>query len=155
MNTKKIFIFFFMLCVLSLSVYARSKAMYVCVKEAKLKSSTGYFAKTLGTLKYADKVKIIEKRGNWAKVSLFAKPSKKGWIPLSSLTRKKLIAKKKGTSASTEELALAGKGLTEGSGNQFKSNDRNYKAVKKVESMQVNAGELESFINKGSLKAGE
>ncbi len=155
MRTKKIFIFAFMLFALSMSVHARSKAMYVCVKDAQLKNGTGYFAKTCGTLHYADKVKLIEKKGKWAKVSSVKKPSLKGWLPLASLTRKRLIAKNKGTSANTDELALAGKGLTEGSGNQFKNNGRNYKAVKKVESMHANMNELEDFIDNGSLKAGE
>ncbi len=156
MKNKRSIVFVFVIFALSMSLHARSKAMYVCVKQAQLKTSTAYFAKTCGTLKYADKVKIIEKKGKWVKVSSLAKPSLKGWILMSSLTRKRLIAKKHGTSANTNELALAGKGLTEGSGNEFKTKGvRNYAAVNAIEKINIKDSSLEKFIVDGKLKAGE
>ncbi len=155
-NMKKILIFAFMLFAISASAYAKSKAMYVCVKQAQLKTGTGFFARTCGTLKYADKVNIIEKNGKWAKVSSARKPSLKGWLPIKSLTRKKLIAKSKGTSANTDELALAGKGLTEGTGNEFKSRGkRDYKGVNAIEAINTPPYQLKKFIDDGKLKVGE
>ncbi len=153
---KKIFTVIFILCAVAISAHAKPRTMYVSVKEAQLKSGTGFFAKKTGSVKYADKVSVLEEEGKWAKISLVSKPSVSGWILKSSLTRKKLIAGTAKTSASTKELALAGKGLTEGSGNEFKtSGAKNYSGVDYVEKNKTTKKELHSFIVDGKLKDGE
>ncbi len=153
---KRILAIIFMLCVVGLSVYAAPKTMYVSVKEAQLKNGTGFFAKETGTVKYADKVSVLDEDGKWVKISVYSKPSVSGWILKSSLTKKKLIANKSKTSASTKELALAGKGLTEGSGNEFKtSGAKNYSGVDYVEKNKTTKPQLHSFIVDGKLKDGE
>ncbi len=156
MKIKKYFIFILMIFAMTFSLYAKSKTMYVCVKKAQLKTSTAYFAKACGQVRYADEVKVMETKGKWARVGLMSRPSVEGWIALKSLTRKKLIKKKKSSSASTDELALAGKGLTEGTGNEFKTKgNRNYRAVNTIESMDANNYQLKAFIDRGKLKDGE
>lgn len=152
------------LCMLCLSflfvtaVFAQtfSKKMYVNIKEAALKNGTGFFAKTVALVKYGDAVYVLEENGKWLKVSLVSDSSVSGWISAANVTKKKIKgAYSDKTSANANELSLAGKGLTEGTGTEFKSGGKNYTAVEKVERIKTQPEELQNFIQAGNLKDGE
>lgn len=133
-----------------------NKRMYVNIKEVQIKSGTGFFSKKIASANYGDAVYILQEKGKWVKISLVSSTSISGWVPASNLTKKKITnSYDDKTSANAKELALAGKGLTEGTGKEFKSSGKNYPAVEKVEAIAVSMNELQQFIQSGNLKDGE
>jgi hypothetical protein len=66
------------------------------------------------------------------------------------LSKRKLISSFNNFSATTDELALAGKGFSS-SDNWGKSN-ANYDAVKQIEGQIISNEELLNFIQEGELK---
>lgn len=153
------------LCALALcagTVFAASfksgAKLYVSVKSTALKSGTGFFAKSVGTVSYGDNVIVLESNSKKTKVRLASNASVSGWISNGSLTNKKIT--KSGSSsvnASSNELALAGKGFSEEAEKAFKSSNGslNYAEVDKIEKITVSESELSSFISEGHLKGGE
>ncbi len=147
---------FFFLLVTAVFAQTSSKKMYVNIKEVELKNSTGFFGKTVARAKYGDAVYVLEENGKWLKVSLVSNSSVSGWVPAANLTKKKIKdAYSDKASANANELSLAGKGLTEGTGTEFKSDGKNYNAVEKVERIKTQPNELQNFIQTGNLKDGE
>lgn len=150
-----VFIFFFVFALLSAE--KSSTKMYINVKESWIKSSSGVFAKNIAIVKYGEQVYLLQEKGKWARISLFSNHNIMGWIPKANLTKKKIVGSfDKKTSAESKELALAGKGLTQGSGSEFSSSGRkNYAAVDSIEKINVGLNDLQVFIREGSLKEGE
>ncbi|AIN93781.1 hypothetical protein [Treponema putidum] len=134
-----------------------SKKMYVNIKETWIKSDAGFFAKNVMMVRYGEQVYLLEEKGKWMKVSPVSNPDLVGWLPTANLTRKKIVGSfDKKTSAEAKELALAGKGLTEGSGSEFSaSGKKNYEAVDSVEAIKISQNDLQLFIKEGLLKDGE
>lgn len=148
----------FFACALFAASFKTNATVYVSVKSTSLKSSTGFFAKKIGTVTYGDALIVLESNSKKSRVRLSSNASVTGWIPNGSLTSKK-IAKSGSTSvnASSNELALAGKGFSEEAENAFKSSNAslNYEEVDRVEKITVSDSELSSFITEGHLKGGE
>ena len=132
--------------------------VYVSVKSAALKSETGFFAKKTGTVSYGDNLIVVESNSKKSRVCLSTNASVMGWIPNGSLTSKK-IAKSGNSSvnASSNELALAGKGFSEEAEKAFKNSNGNlnYDEVDRIEKITVSDSELSAFISEGHLKEGE
>ena len=147
--------FFFMFALLGAE--KSSTKMYINVKESWIKSGSGVFDKNIATVKYGEQVYLLQEKGKWAKISLVSNHNIMGWIPKANLTKKKIVgAFDKKTSAESKELALAGKGLTEGSGSEFSTSGRkNYEAVDSIEKINISLKDLQIFIINGSLKEGE
>ena len=144
-------------CVFAASFKSGAK-VYVSVKSASLKSGTGFFAKSVANVSYGDNLIIIESNSKKSKVKLSSNASVSGWIPNGSLTTKKIT--KSGASsvnASSNELALAGKGFSAEAEKAFKSSNGNlnYTEVDNVEKITVSESELSAFISEGHLKGGE
>jgi hypothetical protein len=129
--------------------------MYVSVKTAALKASTGAFAATTGTLTYGEKVTIVQINGNNAEVKSAATPSMTGWIPMANLSAKQVVTGTSST-ASAKEISLAGKGFNQEVENAYKSKGQvNYADVDKVETQSVKDAVLKKFIEDGRLAMGE
>jgi uncharacterized protein YgiM (DUF1202 family) len=114
------------------SAFAADTAQrFVNVKETQLRATPSYLGKTLGALHYGEKVTILEQpatapRG-WLKVE---SPARKlqGWVNASALDKKE-IAMSAGTenasqSASSGDVALAGKGFNSDVEAQYKQNQK-------------------------------
>jgi SH3-like domain-containing protein len=126
----------------------RGKTMYVAIKSAALKSSTGFFASTRATLKLGDSVTVLQENGKWVEVRA---QSASGWIASSSLTSKRVIVSG-GTSASAGEIALAGKGFNQEVENAYKqSGTLNYDAIDAMEAQTTSVDTLKSFLEEGRL----
>lgn len=138
--------------------FKTNATVYVSVKSTALKSGTGFFSKKIGTVSYGDQVIVLESTSSKSKVRLASNASVSGWISNGSLTTKK-IAKSGSSSvnASSNELALAGKGFSEEAEKAFKSSNGNlnYAEVDKIEEITVSDSELSAFISEGHLKGGE
>jgi len=131
------------------------KAFYVAVKTVTLKSSTGAFAESVGTLNYGAKVTQIKVDGNYIEVKSADNPSLTGWVTVASLTTKQIVA---GTAASTttaKEVALAGKGFSqEAEKTLSQKKELNYADVDRVEKIVVREKDIVSFLKEGELKMG-
>jgi hypothetical protein len=134
---------------------SRGGTMYVAVKTAALKSSTGFFASTKGTLSYGDRVTILQISGKNAEVRSAANSSVSGWVATANLSAKQIVSGNTNT-ASAKEVALAGKGFNQEVENSYKAKGKaNYADVDKVEAISVNATTLKKFLEDGRLSMGE
>ncbi len=133
--------------------------MYVNVQKTSLKTGTGFFSGTVGTLSYGDKVEIVSEKSKWCEVVSSSNSALRGWIPASSLTKKKIVLSgdRNAVTASTDELALAGKGFSADAEKVFRGNDSNlrYDLVDKIEQNAPKMQDVYSFIVKGELSGGE
>jgi uncharacterized protein YgiM (DUF1202 family) len=129
--------------------------LYVNVNSAALKSSTGFFASTTGTVKYGDQVKVVAVNNKWLQVRTSANVT--GWIASSSLTTKKISAQGSAANASAREIALAGKGFSPEVEAEYKKDGGqiDYAAVDAMEKVTVSDKELLAFIEEGHLAKGE
>jgi uncharacterized protein YgiM (DUF1202 family) len=133
----------------------RGDTMYIAVQSAPLKASTGFFAKTVGNLRYGDQITVTAVNGKWVQVNAAANKSLTGWIAAANVTSKRIIAGS-GQSASAKELAMAGKGFSEGVEQEYKTGKNlNYDAVDALERVTVSDDELFNFIEEGRLARGD
>ena len=106
------------LCAQSLT----GKTMYVTAKTIEIKSSTAFFAETLGTLSYGDPVTVLQEYGKWLQIRSSDQSEVSGWVAAASLTTKRIIVSAGTTSASANEIALAGKGFNQEVENAYRQN---------------------------------
>lgn len=146
---KKILFFIAMIACTSF-IYAKPKKMYVAAEKTILKSSTSFFAKQLESLDYGQQVFVLETKGKWSKVQPVENAEISGWVSSSLLSKRKLISSFNNFSATTDELALAGKGFS-ASDNWGKAS-ADFHSVDEIEKQTISNDELLNFINEGELK---
>jgi uncharacterized protein YgiM (DUF1202 family) len=155
-KVKRIVILACMTVLLASAAAAQFKAgqtAYVTAKSLPVKSGTGFFARTLGTLKYGDPVTVVRVNGKWAEIRSSVQIN--GWAAQANLSAKRVTASG-GSAASSKEVAMAGKGFNEEVENAYKSGHAvNYGAVDAVESNEVSDEELLAFIGEGRLSMGD
>jgi len=154
---KSVFVFCLILFVTGFAAAQASKGgtMYVAVKTVALKSSTGFFASTKGSLNYGDKVTILQINGRNAEIRSTSNSSITGWTATANLSVKQIVSGNTNT-ASAREVALAGKGFNQEVENAYKTKGKlNYTDVDKVETFSVNEAELKKFLEDGLLAMGE
>lgn len=150
---KKILIICLLMIFCFCGLFAKvGNKMYVSVEKAALKSGTSIFAKECGEVFYGDAVVVLEEKGKWTKVQGVSDSSISGWISRSSITTKKIIVSENKVSASAEELALAGKGLTAEIEAEYKKNGNgNYEAVEVLEKNEISFTRVLDFMKSGEL----
>lgn len=127
------------------------KTMYVVVKSTPVKSSTGFFARTVKTLALGDTVTAVRESGKWTEVR---SGSVSGFVAATSLSSKRVTGS--GNSASAGEIALAGKGFSPETEKEFKNVDKlDYSGVDAMERLTVSESDLLKFISDGHLSKGE
>ena len=129
--------------------------MSVKVKETQLRASPSYMGRIVAVLAYGDRVTIIEKQKDWARVSFPAKKAE-GWLNLSALQDKAIVLKS-GTetvekSASSGEVALAGKGFNSDVEAKYKQDNKlDYAWVDTMEAFKVTPQQVSAFLAQGGL----
>jgi len=140
---------------------ADQKQMSVTVKETPVRATASFLGKILGTLKYADRVTVLEQPAgaSWMKVR---GPDGKlqGWVSLSALQEKTIVLRSGSENvaqgASTGEVALAGKGFNESVENEYKAEGKlDYTWVDRMGQIVVTPDQLAAFINQGGLASPE
>ena len=151
---KKNFTIFILFILCLCSVFAKTGAkMYVKVEEAVLKESPSFWGRNGASVFYGEEVVVLEEKNSWKKVQLVIDSSVSGWISESSLTQKKIVASGNRVSASTEELALAGKGFTAEIEAEYKKQaSLNYDAVDKLETNLISFDKVLDFMAAGKLE---
>ncbi|MEW6440342.1 MAG: SH3 domain-containing protein [bacterium] len=145
------------LCVLALAAIAAADSMMcVQVREGPVRSSPSFMGPVVCTLAYGDRVNVLEKRPGWVKVSTGAAS---GWMHDSALTTKRIVlsagSRDAQAAASSDELALAGKGFNKEVEAEYRSGNQNlnYAAVDRMEQRRVSPVEVASFLQDGAVTA--
>ena len=134
-----------------------SKAMSVQVKQCQLRNKPTFLGKVMTQLKYGDRVEIEKEDNSWARVIPAGKDP--GWVHLSALSEKEIILNPNSSNikeaASSDEIALAGKGFNKQVEEKFKQDNKNidFTWVDKMEKMVVSQNDIQAFLSKGGLKA--
>ncbi|MDR3144819.1 MAG: SH3 domain-containing protein [Treponema sp.] len=134
----------------------QGRTMYVSSKTVEIKSSTGFFADTLGTLEYGDQVTVLEEDGKWVKIAAAQKASVSGWVLSANLTGKRIVSSGNRNTASANELALAGKGFSEEVENAYRKDAVvSYTEIDAMEAFRIPRQELYNFLVEGRLSLGD
>ena len=151
-------LFLFLCFVLSGSAEPQ-KSMSVQVKEGQLRSTPSFLGTIIANLSYGDRVEIIQDQGNWKKVAV--RGGVQGWMHTSALTTKSIVLKagtgNVQTSATSGEIALAGKGFSEEVEKQYKklNNKLDYAWVDRMEQFQVTPEQMQAFLKLGNVVPAE
>ncbi|GHS87488.1 hypothetical protein FACS189487_03750 [Campylobacterota bacterium] len=130
------------------------KTAYISVKTAAVKSSSGFFAKSVGELGYGEAVKVTADDGKWAEVRTSGKKPLAGFLPIAALTTKRIVASS-AASTSAGELALAGKGFNADVERAYQTESKlDFKPIDEMEKTTIEAKTLQSFIGDGRLAGG-
>jgi hypothetical protein len=155
---KKIFIVLIMGIVTTGFLFAqvvRGGTLYVAVKTVTLKSSTGFFASSKGTLNYGDVVTVLQVSGKFVEVRSAANSSLTGWTASANLSAKQIVSGNT-TTVSARETAMAGKGFNQEVENAYKTKESlNYADVDRVETVTVREVDLLQFLEDGRLSKGD
>jgi uncharacterized protein YgiM (DUF1202 family) len=133
---------------------AAPKQMSVQVKETQVRAAPSFLSKILDRLVYADKVQVISEKNGWAKVALRSGKGQ-GWINLSALTKKKIVLKagdNVAQSASSGEVALAGKGFNQDVENRYREEEKvDYTWVDRMAKFIVTPEQAAAFLKQGGV----
>jgi uncharacterized protein YgiM (DUF1202 family) len=152
----KKFLFFLVVCttvLIALTAQSSGSTMYVGVKKADVRSSTGFFASLRGTLELGAPVTVLRSREKWAEIRS-ANPALSGWVASAALTGRRVSAS--GFTPGAGEVAMAGKGFSGEVEQIYREGEQlDYSAVDAMESFTVPEGELYTFLAEGRLTTGE
>lgn len=149
------FLVFVLLAAAAAAFAADPAQMSVKVKVTQVRSTPSYVGKILLVLNYGDRVTVLEKKADWARVSVPAKKVE-GWVNISSLQEKEIVLAAGSAdvqkSASSGEVALAGKGFNKEVEAQYKSeNGLDYTWVDRMETFVVTPAQVSTFLAQGGL----
>lgn len=134
-----------------------AKTMSVQVKQCQLRSKPTFLGKVVKKLDYGDRVVIEKEENSWANVSPSGKST--GWVHISALSEKEIILNPNSQhikeAASSDEIALAGKGFNEQVEKKYKQDNKNidFSWIDKMEKIVVSQNEIQNFISQGGIKA--
>ena len=146
----------FLICLLAVTAFAAAKLMSVQVKEGQVRSAPSFLGKIVATVAYTKQVEMLKEKGDWMQVALPGSGTE-GWMHSSALTKKKILlnpnAKDIEQAASSDEVALAGKGFNEEVEKNFKegNSEVNYAAVDEMEKIIISQQQMEQFLTKGAV----
>ena len=130
-------------------------------KSTAMRKIANPFGEITGTLDYGDRVTILEAPSgqSWVRVRRNS-DRREGWIRADILTSKKIVLTAggaTGTSVSSGELAIAGKGFNKEVEGNFKAQhkDIDFTWVDRMTTFKYDAKTLAKFLTDGGLNAGQ
>lgn len=135
---------------------ARQRQMSVQVKKGQVRSRPTFLGKIVGTLSYGDRVNLVEEKKTWFRIAMPG-AGISGWMHASSLTRKKIVltagAADVREAATSDELALAGKGFNKQVEGEFRAKNRHidFTWIDQMEQYAVSKSQINRFIQYGGL----
>ena len=154
---KTVLITLLIVCLAGFALYAAgTQSMSVQVRKSQIRSSPSYLGKIVASLAYGDRVDVLEQKGAWAQVQKQGS-KKKGWMNQSALTPKKIVLKAGDAdvakAASSDEVALAGKGFNKEVEKKFRAKNPkvNFKDVDKMEKKVISQQKMLKFLKQGKL----
>ena len=137
----------------SAALWAAS-GMSVQVNEVQMRGTPSFFGAVVADLSYGDRVEVLEEGRGWIRVRSDAGDT--GWVQESALTDKKVVLSSGGnvqSGASTDEVALAGKGFNSDIEREYRSQtDLDFTWVDRMESFEKTPEELAVFLDEGDLE---
>lgn len=135
-----------------------AQMMSVQVRSGQLREKPAFLSKVVCNLAYGDQVALSEEQGDWRKVAP-AKGGAPGWMHVSALTEQVIVLnptdKDVEAAASSDELALAGKGFNKQVEDQYRSQTNlDYAKVDEMEKIVVPAKLMQEFLDQGGLGKG-
>ncbi len=150
----------FTLCLGLLAVPAALGAdtgrMSVQVKQSQIRTAPSFMARIVATLQYGDRVNTLSSQGTWTQVFV-PTGSVSGWVHISALTKKKIVLKAGATdvsqTATSDELALAGKGFNKKVEGEYRTKNQNldYAWVDRMEKITVTNNGIRKFLKEGEI----
>ncbi|BDQ33418.1 SH3 domain-containing protein [Pseudodesulfovibrio portus] len=141
------------------AVALAAQMMSVQVRSGQLRDKPAFLSKVVCSLAYGDRVALSDEKGDWRKVAP-AKGGAPGWMHVSALSEQVIILnptdKDVEAAASSDELALAGKGFNKQVEDQYRSQSRlDYSKVDEMEKIVVPPNLIRDFLQKGGLGGGQ
>ena len=154
-----------LLIIMSLGLLAAFSAysqgiMSIQVKETPLRSSPNFLGKVIAQIGYTEQVEVISEKAGWSEVNVVSS-GQNGWIHTSALTSKTIILDPGvddiERAASSDEIALAGKGFGPEVEAQYKADNSgvNYTVVDKMEKVVVSEDKMAKFLEAGGMSPEE
>ena len=139
----------------ALVTVALADRMSVQVQDGQVRATPSFLGSVVAKLPYGSSVEAQPAQNGWMQVQT---PSgQQGWMSAASLTTKKIVmtAGAGGASgASSDELALAGKGFNSDVEKEFKKQNPNinFAAVDRMAKLKIAPQEMQQFLTAGSVK---
>ncbi len=141
--------------------HAAETQVTVSVEQAPVRSKPSFVAPSVGTLKYGQRVTQIEVRQSWVHVKSTS-PALEGWVKQGQVSTKDIAlvagGAKAGTSATSDELSLAGKGFDEATEKDYRKKRSNLNAgyellnaLEKKPVYAVSAEQCHPLLKQGGL----
>jgi hypothetical protein len=128
--------------------------MSIQIKDGRLRAAPSFLGQIVGSVRYGDRGRVLERRGAWTRIAV---GTKTGWIHSSALTEKKIVLQAGAAdverAATTDELALAGKGFNSQVEERFRADHPNldFSWVDRMAAFRVSADEVRRFLQEGGL----
>lgn len=140
------------LCAFALPSHADD--VWVQVRESRVRSKPLFYAATLSSVHYGDRLTKLSEDAGWVGVRI---GGQQGYIPLSAVSPKAIVFSSADVSkvkADSSELVLAGKGFSKEIEQSFKRQDASvrYDLVDRVEREgRASPAEVAQFVKQGGL----
>lgn len=137
---------------------AQSK-MNVQVQSGQIRATPSFLGKVVVLVPYGTAVDVLQQKGDWSQVR--NAQGQTGWMHKSALTTKRITLSAGSTTAkagaSSDELALAGKGFNSDVEREYKAKNKNlnFAAVDRMEKIKVPATEMQVFLQAGAVTPAE
>jgi uncharacterized protein YgiM (DUF1202 family) len=140
---------------LSLAGVALAERMSVQVQDGQVRATPSFLGAVTAKLPYGAAVEAQPEQNGWIQVQTAS--GQQGWMHKASLSKKKIVmtAGAAGASgASSDELALAGKGFNSDVEKEFKKQNPtvNFAAVDRMAKLKIAPQEMQKFLADGSVK---
>ena len=132
--------------------------MSVQVKSTPVRETPSFVGKAIATLSYGDRVEVISNQGVWTKIRT---ADATGWTHNSALSTKRIVLRSGGETAqsraSSDELALAGKGFNSDVESEYKKQHGNidFTPIDRMEKVRISSTEIQSFLKEGGVSPRE
>lgn len=142
--------------VLGLASGALADRMSVQVQEGQLRATPSFLGAVVARLPYGMAVEAQPAQNGWMPVQ--TAQGQQGWMHASALTTQKIVMAAGGgsaqTGASSDELALAGKGFNSDVESEFKKQNPNinFAAVDHMLKIKIEPREMQKFLDDGHIK---
>jgi uncharacterized protein YgiM (DUF1202 family) len=138
---------------------AASTRMNVQVQSGQVRATATYLGKIVTTVPYGVSVEVLKQQGDWIQVKTLQ--GQTGWMHKSALTTKK-VSMSAGTTtaktaASSDELALAGKGFSAQVEKEYQAKNKNlnFAAVDRMEMIKIPPVDMQKFLASGQVNPTE
>ena len=135
---------------------ALADRMSVQVQDGQVRATPSFLGAVVAKLPYGTAVEAQPAQNGWIQVQ--TSTGQQGWMHASALTTKKIVMRAgeggAAAGASSDELALAGKGFNSDVEKEFKKQNPNlnYAAVDAMLKIKVSPKEMQKFLDDGHVK---